>query len=164
MKLILKCSSHEFSADDIEWALVSLDALLLERALARRRLFLQSQTQDDQLYEMYWWDNTPDFFSLSPDLDSDHPLEEDESLEDTLRDHAGQPIAWTSADFHRISDETAIPDAHLRAVECTRMWVDEDGIAWGCYPKYMDHMDADVRTSTIPWELLEGQRLFTPQP
>jgi len=76
----------------------------------------------------------------------------------------GQPIAWTSADFHRISDETIIPDAYLRAVECTRMRVDEDGIAWVCHPKYMDHMDADVRTSTIPRELLEGQRLFAPQP
>jgi hypothetical protein len=35
-----------------------------------------------------------------------------------------------------------------------------NGIAWVCHPK---HLDADVRTSTIPWELLEGQRLFAPQ-
>ena len=33
------------------------------------------------------------------------------------------------------------------------------GIAWVCHPK---HLDADVRTSTIPWKLLEGQRLFAP--
>ena len=43
MKLILKCASHEFSPDDIEWAFVTLDAPLLERALARRRIFVQSQ-------------------------------------------------------------------------------------------------------------------------
>jgi len=160
MKLILKCSSREFSPDDIEWAFVTLDASLLERALARRRIFLQSQAQDDQLYEMYLWDNTPDFFALYPDPDADDPLDEDESLEDTLRDHAGQPIDWTSADFHRMSDETAIPDVYLRGVECIRMRVDAHGIAWTCHPKYLD---ADVRTSTISWELLEGQRLFAPQ-
>ena len=34
MKLIVKCTSHEFSPDDIEWAFVTLDAPLLERALA----------------------------------------------------------------------------------------------------------------------------------
>jgi hypothetical protein len=40
------------------------------------------------------------------------------------------------------------------------MRVDAHGIAWTCRPK---HLDADVRTSTIPWELLEDQRLFAPQ-
>ena len=162
MKLILKCTSHEFSPDDIEWAFVTLDAPLLERALARRRIFLQSQTQDEQLYEMFFWDNTPDFFSLYPDPDTIQPMDEDESLEDTLRDDTGQPIEWASKDLHRVSDEAAIPDAYLRGVECTRMRVDENGIAWVCHPK---HLDADVRTSTIHWELLEGQRLFAlPQP
>jgi hypothetical protein len=39
MKIILKCASHECSPDDIEWALVTLDAPLLERALARRQCF-----------------------------------------------------------------------------------------------------------------------------
>jgi hypothetical protein len=33
------------------------------------------------------------------------------------------------------------------------------GIAWVCHPK---HLDADVRTRTIPWKLLENQRLFAP--
>jgi len=160
MKLILRCTSHEFSPDDIEWAFVTLDARLLERALARRRIFLQAQAQDDQLYEMYWWDNTPDFFSLYPDPNTDQLIEEDESLEDTLRDYTGQPIKWADKDLHRMSDETVIPDAYLRGVECTRMRVDAYGIAWVCHPK---HLDADVRTSTIPWELLEGQRLFGSQ-
>jgi len=160
MNLILKCASHEFSPDDIEWAFVTLDAPLLERALARRRIFLQSQAQDDQLYEIYVWDNTPDFFALYPDPDTDQLMDEEESLEDTLRDHTGQPIEWASADFHRVSDETAIPDVYLRGLDCTQMRVDAHGIAWLCHPK---HIDADVRTSTIPWELLESQRLFAPE-
>jgi hypothetical protein len=161
MRLILKCTSPEFSPDDIEWAYVTLDAAFLERALARRRSFLQSQAQDKHLYEMYWWDDTPDFFALYPDLDTDQPLDEDESLEDTLRDHTGQPTEWATKDIHRVSDKTAIPDEYLRAMECTQMRVDEHGIAWTCHPKYLD---ADVRTSTIPWELLERQRFFAPQP
>jgi hypothetical protein len=158
MKLILKCSSHEFSPDDIEWALVTLHAPLLERALARRRIFLQSQVQDDQLCEIYFWDNTPDFLALYPHPDADHLLDEDESLEDTLRDHTGQPIDW-ACDLHRMSDEPAIPDAYFRAVEHTLMRVDAHGIDWVCYP---NHLDAEIRTSTIPWELLESQRLFAP--
>jgi hypothetical protein len=109
---------------------------------------------------MYLWDNTPDFFSLYPDPHTDQLIEEDESLEDTLRDHTGQPVDRISADFHRMSDETAIPDAYLRGVASIRMRVDAHGIAWTCHPK---HLDADVRTSTIPWELLEGQRLFGSQ-
>ena len=159
MKVILKCTSHECNPADIEWALVTLNAPLLERVLARRRLFLQSQAEDDQLCEMYFWDNTPDFLTLYPHPDADHPLDEDESLEDTLRDHTGQPIDWI-CDLHRMSDGTTIPDAYLRAVECTLIRVDAHGIDWVCYTK---HLDAEIRTSTIPWELLEGQRLFAPR-
>ena len=160
MKLILKCTSHECNPADIEWASVTLNASLLERVLARRRMFLQSQVEDDQLCEMYFWDNTPDFFALYPDPDADHHLDEDESLEDVLLDHTGQPIDWTSADFHRVSDETPIPDAYVRAVECTLMRVDTHGIDWVCYPEYLD---TEVRTSTIPWKLIEEQRLFGSQ-
>jgi hypothetical protein len=154
-------SGHrEVSPDDIEWAFVTLDALLLERALARRRIFLHAQAQDAELYEVFFWDNAPDFFSLYPaDPDTGHPIEEEEPLEDALRDHTGQPIAWAD-DLHRLHDETAIPDAHLHAVECTRMRVDAHGIAWVCYPK---HLDWGVRTSTIPWAIIEEQRLFGSQ-
>jgi hypothetical protein len=160
MKLILQCTRPEFSPDDIEWASVTLDASLLEQALARRRIFLQVQAQDDQLYEMYFWDNTPDFFSLSPDPDADQLIEEDESLEDKLCDDMGQSIELPYDDLHRVSDEILIPDVYLRAVECTRMRVDAHGIAWIGYPK---HLDAEVRTSTTPWELLDEQRLFGSQ-
>ena len=97
---------------------------------------------------------------MYPHPDTDQAMDEDESLEDTLRDHTGQLIDLLYQDPHRVSDGTAIPEAYLRAVECTRMRVDEHGVAWVCHPKYMDHMDADVRTSTIPWELIDGQRLF----
>jgi hypothetical protein len=131
----------------------------LERALARRRIFHQSQLQDDDLYEMLFWDNSPDFFALYSDPDSDESLDEEESLEDTLRDHTGQPLEWAK-DLHRMSEDTTLPDAYLRGVECTRMRVDAHGIAWTCYPK---HLDVTVRTSTIPWELLESQRLFGAQ-
>jgi hypothetical protein len=160
MKIILKCASHECSPDDIEWAIVTLDAPLLERALARRRLFRHAQAQDAPLCEMYFWDTTPDFFALYPGPTTDQPFDDDESLEDALRDHTGQPIAWAD-DLHRVHDETAIPDAYLRGVECTLMRVDTHGIDWVCYPK---HLDAEIRTSTIPWTLIEEQRLFAPQP
>jgi hypothetical protein len=108
---------------------------------------------------MVFCDNAPDFFALYADPDTDQLIEENESLEDPLRDHTGQSIKWTSADFHRVSNETAIPDVYLRAVECPCMRVDAHGLAWTCYPK---HLDLKVRTNIIPWELLEGQRLFAP--
>ena len=138
----------------------NLDAPFPERALARRRIFLQSQAQDTCLLEMFFWANTTDFFALYPDPDTDPPLDEDESLEAVLRDHTGQPIEWAE-DLHRVSEDTNIPAAYLRAVECARMRVDENGIAWVCHPK---HIDAEVRTGTISWELIEEQRLFAPQP
>jgi hypothetical protein len=161
MKLMLKCTAPEYSPDDIEWALVTLDAPLLERALARRRIFLESQAQDDQLSEMVFFDNAPDFFALyaDPNPDTDQLIDEDESLEDTLRDHTGQPINWVSADFHRVSEETAIPGTYVRGVECIRMHVDAHAMAWTAYPQYLD---TEVWTSPIPWELLDSQRLFAP--
>jgi hypothetical protein len=58
MKLIVKCTTPELSPDDIEWAVVTLDAPLLERALARRRMLREAKAHDDQLYEMYYWDTT----------------------------------------------------------------------------------------------------------
>jgi hypothetical protein len=103
---------------------VTLDAPLLERALARRRIFRQSQLQDEELYDLFFWDNSPDFFALYSDPDRDESLDEEESLENTLRDHMGQPLEWAQA-LHRVSDETSIPDAYLRAVECARMRVDQ---------------------------------------
>jgi len=159
MKLIVKCTTPEFSPDDIEWAFVTLDALLLERALARRRIFRQSQLQDDALYDMFCWDTSPDFFARYSDPDRDESRDADESLENTLRDHTGQPLDWTRPDLYRVGEETTIPDAYLRAVECTQMRVDAHGIAWIGHPK---HLDVTVRTGTIPWELIEGQRLFAP--
>jgi CspA family cold shock protein len=137
MKLILKCTAPEFSPDDIEWAFVTLDTPLLEQALARRRIFRQSQAQDDQLYDMYFWDTSPDFFALYADPDRDESLDEEELLENTLRDHTGQPLEW-SHDFHRVRGDTTIPHVYLRAVECARMRVDAHGIAWIAYPKHPD--------------------------
>lgn len=78
-----------------------------------------------------------------------------------LEGHTGQLIAWADEDLHRMSEDTAIPDAYLRAVECLRMRVDRHGIAWVGYPR---HLHTTVRTSTISWEQLEGQRLFAAQP
>jgi hypothetical protein len=129
MKLILKCTAPEFSPDDIEWALVTLDAPLQERALARRRLFGQCQAQDPEISEMVFWDSAPDFFALFPDPDSDESLDEDESFEDTLRDHTGQPIAWAAEDLHQVSEATAIPEPYLRGVEYIRMHVDAHAVA-----------------------------------
>src|SRR5688572_10489284 len=108
MKLMLKCTAPEFSPDDIEWALVTLDAPLLERALARRRIFRQSHRQDDELYEIFFWDTSPDFFALYPDPQTNQPMDEDESLEDALRDHTGQPLEWAK-DLHRMREDTTIP-------------------------------------------------------
>jgi hypothetical protein len=87
-------------------------------------------------------------------------MDENESLEDALRDHTGQPIEWAK-DLHRMREDTAIPDVYLRGVECTRMRVDAYGIAWIAYPR---HLDVTVRTGTIPWELIESQCLFAPPP
>ena len=52
-----------------------------------------------------------------------------------------------------------IPGSYLRAIECTHMRVDAHGMAWTWHPK---HLDTDVRTSAIPWEVIEEQRLFAP--
>jgi hypothetical protein len=87
-------------------------------------------------------------------------LDEDESLENILCDHTGQPIEWAK-DLHRMREDTTIPDMYLRGVESTRMRMDAHGIAWTAYPK---HLDVPVRTGTIPWELIERQRLFAPPP
>lgn len=61
---------------------------------------------------MFFWGHTPDFFSLYPDQETDRPLDEDESLEDTLRNPTGPPIAWTGEDLHRVREDTAIPSSH----------------------------------------------------
>jgi hypothetical protein len=51
------------------------------------------------------WGSAPDF-SLHPGPDTDQPLDEESSLEDALRDHTGQPLDWTRANLHRMSQET----------------------------------------------------------
>jgi hypothetical protein len=50
-------------------------------------------------------------------------------------------------------NETTTPAPVLRSLPLDK---------WGalhCYPK---HMDVEVRTSTIPWQLLKGQTLGIP--
>jgi len=161
MKLILKCTSPAFSPDDIAWAFVTVDAPLLEQALTRRRLFLQSQAQDDQFYEMYVWDTTPDFFPSTPTRTPTSPLMKTSASKTpyvtmpSSRSTGPGPISIASGT--RLSSPTLIcaPSSALAcastrmaspgpATRNTWMWTSEPALSPGSFSKAGDCLDRRV--------------------
>lgn len=145
MKLILETtSSDENYNGDCDYATVELTPNLAKIALRRIKALKQIHQQDDQLWEMYFWDDSPIFFEGYDEL---------ESLTDA---ETGETCVFSrSMPFHAAA-KFKVPADHFQRTECGQMIVREEEIAWTAIPK---HSSVYVTTMPIPLSLLEKAAL-----
>lgn len=145
MKLILEAtSSDEGYNGDCDYATVELTLRLAKIALRRIKALKQIHQQDDQIWEMYFWDDSPIFFEFHDEL---------ESLTDA---ETGEACVFSrSVPFHAAA-EFKVPADHFQRTECSQMIVRESEIAWTAIPK---HSSVYVTTMPIPLSLLEKAAL-----
>jgi len=155
---------HTHSSDphyngDCDYAVVELTPALVEQIRRRVELARQARSQDDDLYELYFWGSTADFY--------DHRLIEacEKAIAATAEDADQAVQDWMD---HLDQGEHALLPAgvNLESLEPERTECDQilnrccpSGqnlgfeVAWTAIPK---HSDVNVTTSDLPLEALEA--------
>jgi len=145
MKLILETtSSDENYNGDCDYATVELTPNLAKLALRRIKALKQIHEQDDQIWEMYFWDDSSVFFEGHDELESFTDAETGEAC-----------VFSRNVPFHAAA-EFKVPADHIQRTECNQMIVREEEIAWTAIPK---HSSVYVTTMPIPLTLLEKAAL-----
>lgn len=143
---ILKCyAGNEFVGP--EFALVDLHKGLAHQLLEWNRMFLDIAEDNDSLYELVFWDNTPRWTSTEQveGLLSDRNAEYNESVMEELRTLDDVEIHPNDID---LSTFQCVDNA---AVDCVTAHTNHEGIRWMAYPQ---HCEDKLETTTIPWEAI----------
>jgi len=160
MQLILNAhSSNEHYNADCDYAIVDLTPARAEQIRSRVGLARQARQQDDDLYELYFWGSTAEFF--------DHAVLD--ACQDAVAT-AGGPDPEQAADDWLTEFEqreyAVVPDgvdfnAHeAQRTECDQFVIRiasysrrlEFSLVWTTIPKYAD---VDVTTSELPLTVME---------
>lgn len=145
--VILNCSAdNEYADSCIDYAAVWLEPDLIACVKKRMALLRALHELDEHLYEMYYWDFHPQFFSYSDFLvgkdgglvlvDKEPELASAQRLIDLFLDQCDMPNAeWAAlpAD-HGGALETVLEHSTCRT-ECTQMVVRANDIMWTTIPK-----------------------------
>jgi hypothetical protein len=130
-------SSHEEYNGDCDYAVIEMNDAIKERILAFHKLFLEARAKCDSLYEMYFWDYTPDFYNC------------------TLVDGGNTP--WMDrVQTDEFAVERSIDLSHAKdarqSVECEQLIIREDDFCWTAIPK---HSSIYVTTKSFKYEQLK---------
>lgn len=153
MRLLLKAWNTDSEyANFGRYAVVDLDDEMIKLIAARRKLFLAAREQDKQLYEMYFWNTSADFYGASFGRTEDH---EDDGVEEAF-DKALGDKEWVEIpeDFDT-SGEAGHPTSPDRT-DCDQMIILEDGVMWHAADHYGDTITSTARMS---YEALFGGKL-----
>ena len=128
------------SSSDPEWsggcdfAIIEMNIKLRSTIFSRKSTFVKIRAADTDLYEMYFWDYTPEFFS--PYLDEDDFSDEFEKI-----------VLSTDGIWEK-PENLIIPENTFARIECPQMIIREEGVAWVVIPK---HSDVYVTTFEVPY-------------
>jgi len=150
MKFVLKVSSsNEYCDGDCEFAVVELSPELASLGLRRIAALKEQKRLDPDIDEVYYWANYAQFFSPWINLASTEKEVEAASLAlaDTLDD-----LQIQEKDIAIVSESFQVPPSQISRVECERMIVRADSIAFVAIPK---HASFYVETVEIPLAVLE---------
>ena len=149
MRVVLKVwSSNPDYSGGCEYAAVEISEDLAKLTLRRINVLSEQKALDPSLYETYYWDSSPEYFSpwavrsIEPgELDeSDAGLEEMlDSLEVYIKETVIAP-----PDFH-------VPESQIAAVECSQMVVRDGRIGFSAL---LRHTDIHVTTAEIPKDVI----------
>jgi hypothetical protein len=170
MHLILNAhSSNQHYNGDCDYAVVELTPALAEQIRSRVALAGEARQHDSNLYELYFWGSTAEFF--------DHNILDacQEAIATAGRRRRNKAAREWLADFEG-REYAVVPDgvdlnAHeAQRTECDQMIIQvspsplrtEFSIIWTATPK---HADLDVTTSELPLATMEELlSATTPQP
>jgi hypothetical protein len=117
---------------------VTLTPELARLVIQRWLLWRQARAQDDQLYELWFWDyhaNWLDSFGTKS-----LPEEVVERLDDESPDGGG--LFWPEGEV-----VPYVGDEYQARVECPQMAVGDNDVKWTCYPK---HGRGEYSTGQVP--------------
>jgi len=160
MHLILNAhSSNEFYNGDCDYAVVELTPALAEQIRSRVALARQAGQQDNNLYELYFWGSTADFFDCNI-LDACQDAiatagrrRRNKAARNWLADFEGREYAVVPAGVDFTAHEAQRTECDQMIVRCSpSSHHPEFEIAWTTIPK---HSDVYVTTCDLPLAVME---------
>ena len=150
MKLVLKVSSNNEHCDGgCELALVDLSPELAALALRRMVVLREQKCLDPDVEETYYWAHVVEYFSpwvsLASTKEEVEPAVEVANVLDELGVEENEVLM--------VSESFLVPSCQIAAVECGKIIVREDSIAFTAIPK---HASFHVQTVEIPRAMLEA--------
>jgi hypothetical protein len=110
---------------------------LKEKILQRREDLLEIQKRDEGLYQLVYWDYTPEWYEAVDEHDH-HGLFTEFAMDNIIASH---PDKW-------------LDGAMALRMDLSWMVVTKDGVHWKGYIK---HTDVEIHTATIRWTDLDGE-------
>ncbi len=151
MRVVLKVwSSNPDCSGGCDYATVEMSEELAKLTLRRIKILSEQKALDPSLYETYYWDSSPEYFSPCmaraswPAEVQESRVELEEMLEELQVDT--REIVTAPPDFR-------VPESQAAVVECAQMVVRDGGIA---FTALLRHTDTYVTTAEIPKEVIES--------
>ncbi len=120
-------SNSDYNAE-FDYAFIEIDKEVAARVMARHEIFTMVRGMDHSLFESYFWDSTPEWFSYADDHDKELPDQ-------------GEVV---------VADEKFSLDGfEMQNDECCQMIICEEGVRWTTIPK---HTGIYITSETIPIE------------
>jgi len=167
MRLLLQsCSTNEEDTFG-RYAIVDLDDEWLKRIAARRKLLLAACEQDKELYEMYFWGSSAEFYGTEMNEVEGSEEHFDDALDDKKQwieitedfekdliqgdkqsacNKCGSLSPWRCGCYEITPDRT----------DCDQMVITKDGVKWFACDKYSG---VTTTTATVPYEQLFKDKL-----
>ena len=145
MQIVLKVwSSNPEYSGGCDYAAVEIDERLANLVLRRITRLCEQKALDASLFEAYYWDSSPEYFSPSVNHASqpDEVQDSDGKLDDMLANLEvdTREIVTAPPDFR-------VPETRVVAVECSQMIVRDDSVA---FTALLRHSDIYVTTADVP--------------
>jgi hypothetical protein len=150
MKVVLRVSSNNEHCDGgCELALVELTPQLAAMALRRIAVLREQKNLDPDVDETYYWAYVVEYFSpwvsLASTKEEVEPAVEVANVLDELGVEENEVLM--------VPESFLVPSCQIAAVECGKIIVREDSIAFTAIPK---HASFHVQTVEIPRAMLEA--------
>jgi hypothetical protein len=142
-------SSNPFNNGGCDFAIVELTRELANLALRRIASLCDQKGLDPSAYETYYWGAEAEYFN--PWTDQVAALEEKPSAASADIEERLERLQVSKREMV-LTEQLAISEHQIAAVECGQMVVREHGIAFTAIP---EHTDFYVTTAEIPKEVLQ---------
>ena len=149
LDLLLKTSCSNEYEPTAAYCTVGVGLGLIDMILARKALFEKLKKKDVGAYEIYFWNNDPDWWDDSSGQFIDEELEKLPDVLSPETDATTKDIFWDNRAVFLPFGGLALVNGEQSRVECCQMIVSADGVHWTCIPKHGSHY---VVTNSIGYE------------